>query len=346
MMKRKVTMKEIAKKLNISISAVSLALNNKPGINEELRKEIISLCEKLGYDLRKIQSKAQDGGYIGFLSISEFLMSGEIFYTKMLHEVQEEAEKKNYHIIINSQSKEEINNYAMPHFFQKQIKGIIIAGYMNSDYIRKLLKKNIPTVLLGYDIVEPPVNCVEADNLFGAFIAVNYLIQKGHKKIGLIGGIPHHQSPLVRMQGYKMALSQANIPLDPNLIIDNLPMSGNKFGYDAAMEILKRCKGNVDAFFCVTDHYATGCIKAIQDFGSNVPEDISVMGFDNMDWVEHLTPPLTTMNIPTLDMGRAGIKRLLELIEAREKNIEEKPIKIILPVKLIERASVIDAKKL
>jgi DNA-binding LacI/PurR family transcriptional regulator len=70
------------------------------------------------------------------------------------------------------------------------------------------------------------------------------------------------------------------------------------------------------------------------------------MGFDNMDWVEHLTPPLTTMNIPTLDMGRAGIKRLLELIEAREKNIEEKPIKIILPVKLIERASVIDAKKL
>jgi len=334
-------MREIADQLGISVSSVSLALNNKPGINDDLRKQVLETCDEMGYNVEKIVNKKQVGGNIGFLSKNDFLTRGESFYTRMLHEAHDEAEKKGFHLIINSLSQNDIDQCVEPHFFKKIIQGILIAGYIEKPFVLNLMRKNIPIVMLGYDIIDPPIDCVEADNFLGAFRAVNYLISQGHRKIGLIGGIPLHYSPLARMQGYKMALELAHLPLIPEIMVQDLPMSCDRMGYQATRQILESYGTEIDAFFCVTDHYATGCIKAIKDFGLEVPENISVMGFDNMHWVEHLTPSMTTVNIPTREMGRAGIKRLIHLIENKHSSGErEHPQKILLPVDLVIRESV------
>jgi LacI family transcriptional regulator len=263
----------------------------------------------------------------------------------MLHAAHEEAEKKGFHLIINSLSQDDIDRCAEPHFFKKTIRGILIAGYVEKPFILRLLKKNVPVVLLGYDIVDPPLDCVKADNLFGAYLAVKHLISKGHRRIGLIGGIPTHHSPLARMQGYKMALEQAGLPLIPEIMTQDLPISCDRMGYQATQNILESYGTEVDAFFCVTDNFATGCMKAIRDFGLEVPRDISVMGFDDMPWVEHLSPALSTMRIPTHEMGSVGTRRLIHLIEAKQQGEEkESPQKIELPVQLVARESVAEAK--
>ncbi|MCX7919546.1 MAG: LacI family transcriptional regulator [bacterium] len=343
-MKPKTTLKDIAKKLNISVSSVSLALNNKPGISDSLRKEIYKTCLELGYNLDRFNQNEGFGGNVGLLLREEFLVSGEAFYTRMVHAAQEEAERRNYHVILNSVSQQEISDFEKPHFFQNDIKGILIAGYMPPDYVRFLLRQQVPIVLMGYDIVNLRLDSIECENFIGAYTAVNYLIEKGHRTIGLIGGVPEHYSPLLRMAGYRMALAQAQLPLIPEIIVDDLPQSNIILGLEATLDILKRYKGKIDAFFCVTDNYATGCMKAIREAGYRVPEEISVVGFDNMDWVAHLTPGLTTMNIPTLQMGLAGMQRLLELIEAKVNQQENVPRKILFPVELVVRESVAEVK--
>ena len=342
-MKRRITMDDIAKKLNVSISSVSIALNNKPGITEGLRRDVLKVCAEMGYDVERITHKGSVGGNIGFLGMEDFFVKGESFYTRMMHEAQEEAEKRNYHLIINSMSKDEIEKFTLPHFMKMDVKGIIIAGYMPKEYIVFLKQKEIPLVLLGYDVIDPVIDCIDCDNLMGAYNAVNYLISRGHRSIGLIGGVTSHISPLLRIEGYRMALRMSGLPVNEEIIVENLPRSSIEQGHKATLEILENYKGDIDAFFCVTDNYATGCMKAIHQMGYKIPDDISVMGFDNMDWVAHLTPALTTVSIPTSFMGKAGMRRLLRLVEAKDRFINERPQKIFYPGEIIVRESVADA---
>jgi LacI family transcriptional regulator len=233
-----------------------------------------------------------------------------------------------------------MKNLVLPHFMKKEIQGILLAGYMDKDYILYLREKDIPIVLMGYDIISPPVDCIQCEDLLGAFNAVNFLISKGHQNIGLIAGAPEHYTPLLRMEGYKLALQRASIPLNPEIIVEDLPSSTKEFGYEATLKILRSYKEKIDAFFCVTDNYAAGCMKAIRELGYRIPDDFSVMGFDNMDWVDHLFPPLTTVKIPTPEMGKCGMKRLLEIVKNQSRGIIENPIKIMFPTEIIIRESV------
>lgn len=140
------------------------------------------------------------------------------------------------------------------------------------------------------------------------------------------------------------ALEQAGIPYDPSIVSAPLGENESDAGYEATKKILAQSKEQPDAFFCVTDDLAAGCMKAIRESGLQIPEDISIMGFDNKEWSRHLHPALTTMNVPMNRIQRLAVKRLTELIESRAREEIERPHTIVLPVELVIRESIADRK--
>ncbi|MCX7019401.1 MAG: LacI family DNA-binding transcriptional regulator [Candidatus Sumerlaeota bacterium] len=345
-MAKKVTMKDIARKLGISVSTVSVALNNKPGVNDALRDRVFKACQKLSYDTRKITTKGGGGGgNIGFVVANRMPLKAEMYYTRMFMGAEPVAEEKHYHLLMNSVSAVSEEGLILPRCFSKDIKGLLIAGYFKTRYIDLLAAQGVPVVLLEYDIPSKPLNAVKCENYMGAFDAVKYLVRRGHRAIGLIGGVKAHHSPLLRILGYWGALHEAGLPANTEIVVENLPETTIELGYKAATEILARKPRKLDALFCITDNYATGCMKAIQDFGLRIPEDISVVGFDDMEWASHLTPPLTTVRIPKEAIGRAGLRRAIELIESGLLGKTDTPARIVLPANLVERSSVADRRK-
>jgi LacI family transcriptional regulator, repressor for deo operon, udp, cdd, tsx, nupC, and nupG len=341
---KKVTMNDVARKLGVSVSTISVALNHRPGVNDALRDRVFKACQQLGYDTRKITTKGGAGGNIGYVVANRMPLRAEMYYTRMLMGAEPVAEEKQYHLLMNTVPAAGEDGLILPRCFSKDIKALLIAGYFKPGYVDLLAAQGVPVVLLEYDIPARPLNAVMCENFMGAFDVVGYLAGRGHKAIGLIGGVKAHHSPLLRILGYWGALHETGLPPNPDIVVEDLPDTTIELGYQATMAVLKRKPRSLDAFFCITDNYATGCMKAIQDFGLGVPDDISVVGFDDMEWASHLSPPLTTVRIPKDAIGRAGIKRAIELIEADMLGEVDPPKRIVLPVELVERGSVADRR--
>lgn len=344
--KRKVTMQDVADALRISVSAVSLALNDKPGVTKELRKAVRDTCTRLGYEFKPKLANGRETAEIGLLVRTESMYSKDPKALQMIMTLQKEAERLGYHLILNSLTFEEENQGKLPHFLEKPIRGVITDSGFDKEYLRRLINHDLPMVTVGYDPLDFPVNSVDCDNLFGARTATEYLIRMGHRRIGLISGYPEnhvHQGLLGRVAGYLLALRQAGIRLDDSLMITDLKDTGREMGRQATEQILAASGREApDAFFCVTDEYATGCLQYLQEQGYKVPADISVMGFDNHYWVGSLSPALTTMNLPYVSMGKVALHRLITLINARSMGDHPEAVRIQLPVELIERESVAD----
>lgn len=343
--KRCATMRDIAEALDVSVSAVSLALNNKPGIAPELREKVFETARRLGYPLDKLQERRASGAELGFLINREFLRGGDPQYARMLGEAQAEAEARGYHLMIGALTPQEARAGKLPQFFGNGVSGVIVDDGFDEAYVLKRLRERVPVVLFGYDFLDVHLDSVKAADLSGAAAAVRHLVRTGHRRIGLIWAVPQHSNMVRRRHGYLIALEQSGLETDPRLISEPAPVSTAENGYRAAMELVQREGVNLDAIFCVTDELATGCLKALQELGLAVPHDISVMGFDDMSWVCHLTPPLTTMHVPSLEMGRRAVQRLIDLVEAHRRGKSEEPVSIELPVRLVARESVAKRKK-
>ena len=338
-----VTMRTIADELDVSVSAVSLALNNKPGIASDLREKILLVSREMGYDIEKINDKKTVKGDLGML-----LLHGkkgrDPFSIRALDEAQDEAEQRGFHLLLEAITEEEIERQKVPQFFKKNIQGVIVGSLISSEYVLNVLQKKVPVVIQAGDFSNLPIDSVKADDYMGALRAVNYLLETGHRRIGLIWAFAWHTSNMRRRLAYVAALEQAGIPYDPTIVSEPLSENESDAGYEATKKILAQSKEPPDAFFCVTDDLAAGCMKAIRESGLQIPEDISVIGFDNKEWSRHLHPALTTMNVPMNRMQRLAVKRLTELIESRAREEIERPHTIVLPVELVIRESIADRK--
>ncbi|MEI7634165.1 MAG: LacI family DNA-binding transcriptional regulator [bacterium] len=339
-MSGKVTMKDVARRLNVSVSSVSVALNRKPGVTGALRDEVLRTCHQLGYNTRRIVTKSQRGGNVGFIMSKNMPLKSEVYFTQMLMGAETFAEERQFHLLMNTVSVGNDDPFQLPRCFSKQIKGLLIAGYFPAKYVEFLQGQGVPMVLLEYDIPSMPLNAVMCDNYYGAFSAVRHLIDRGHRSIALISGMKDRISEFLRVQGFVSAMREAQLPIESELTVEDLKSPEIGAGYKATLGILRRHPPRLDAFFCITDNYATGCMRAIQESGLKVPDNISVIGFDDMEWVSHLTPPLTSLHVPREVIGEAGMMRLIELVEAGVEQEPPMPMRVVLPVRLIERGSV------
>ncbi|MBE6062097.1 MAG: LacI family transcriptional regulator [Clostridium butyricum] len=306
-----VTIKDIAKLANVSHTTVSRALNNSPYINEETKSKIKALAKELNY-VPNYNAKSLvllKSYVIGvfFSSISEG--TSDAFFHEIVKGVNKVIDKE-YNLVIRG-----IDQYQYSHpIDNKNFDGIIVVSQSKKDdeFIRTIIEKNIPTVVINRIVdMDNIVNIVSNDTK-GAYDAVNYLINNNHRKIALIQGNNDFESSVYRKKGYINALNDNNIEINEEYI-----MTG-KYTLDSGYENMKKLldlQHRPTAVFCANDDIAVGAMKAISESGLNVPEDISIIGFDNSNFCNYVTPTLSSVRKDSLMMSEIGGINLLNIIK-------------------------------
>lgn len=335
-------MKDIAESLNISINAVSIALNNKAGVSDEMRVKILRTAEKMGY-LEKKKKFIRTFSHTNLCVMMQKIYSEDMnFYSKVLYSLVEEAKKSGYDTIINFFDDAEM---AVPRCILKmRVSGIAVIGKISDWNIAKLKEYHLPLVLVDHASLLYAVDSIITDNKLGGFVITKHLLDQGFRSIGFFGDLNYSLSIKERFFGFREALTNCL-----ELEADQLDGYIKKYSIlrdieDAVLnndteKIIRLIKLNCNlpqAFVCSNDRAAIAILMALQTLNINVPEDISLVGFDNIDMCEKVHPKLTTVNV---DKGALG-KRAVQCLKRRADHPESVPENTVISVKLIERNSV------
>ncbi|HOV64194.1 MAG: LacI family DNA-binding transcriptional regulator [Spirochaetales bacterium] len=336
-------LKDIAKASGVSISTVSRILNGvtsrKP--NDETCRRVLQAAREMGY-LSDIPAKLKvlSGGLdtsvlsIGCILTSDHETFVSPFFSSLLAAIQNTLVKLGYSL----KYKLSVMNIIDPGFSlfmeSTQIDCGIMLGRTKLENIN-LIKQKMPNlVYAGVNSIGSDFDEVLCDGYRGALCAVQYLIGLGHRKIGYIGSTQQKYQVFNehRYQGFLDALNQANIKVNEDFVIDTHLTTAD--GYASMREMIER-KTLPTAIFCGNDTVALGVMKALSENGISVPDDISIIGFDNIEMAAYSRPALTTISIPTKELGRLAVKIMLDKLETGR----DYPVKVYIPFSLIERES-------
>lgn len=337
----KVTMKDIANKLNVSINAVSIALNDKPGVSDEMRLLILRTADEMGYinEKRKYLSVFSKSN-IAIMMQSYYADTGH-FYSIVLRSIVEEAKSLGYFSIMNYF--DDFNMELPECIIDRKVAGIVVVGKISDMNLNELKKTGIPIVLVDFTSLYDSCDCVLTHNKQGGYMISDYVIKKGYRKIGFFGDLNYSLSFQDRFIGYKEALIHHQIIKDyfddeyikKYSFLENFEKYIINNQIDEVVKILKS-KELPDVLICANDSNAFTVIKALVQMGLRVPLDIGVTGFDDTPLCEMFIPPLTTVQVQKEGMGKEAVARLVDRIQRKDypKKTE------LLSVKIIERASV------
>jgi len=325
-----ITLKMVAERAEVSVNTASRAINNKPDINEETKKKVLKIAQELGYvqNATAVALRTRKTGTIGVVIAD----NRNPFYAEVLNGMEIAAREKNYHIILaNTQRDYRKEEEAINLLRAKRVDGLLIAPVQDrDDDIKKLIEANIPFVIVGRDFENIEVDAVYNDEVKGGFLATEYLIKKGHKRIALIDGYLYKSPAKGRLEGYKKALNKYKISLDESLIsVGDINIEN---GYERTKQMLGK---NLDftAIFAYNDMMAFGSMQAIKEKGLRIPEDIGLVGYDDIPFSSLISPALTTIRLKKQELGIESVKLLLSHINGNR----EKPKKIMLDVDIIVR---------
>ena len=337
-----VTIKDIAKALNLSTSTVSRALRGSYEINAETKRIVIEYAEKVSYSPNPIalslkESKSKAIGVI----VPEI---ANHFFSQAINGIEDIANKRGYHVVIfqshESYEREVVN---IQHIIARKVDGLLISlsgQTTNLSHLQEIKRKGLPFVL--FDRVSDEIDCnkVVADNFEGAFKATEHLILSGRKRIAHITSPSLLSITKERLAGYKAALQKYNIIYDETLV----KYCG--FGAEEAKELVFEMLENSkpDAIFTASDRLALDCFSAVKEKNWAMPDDVSFIGFTNLKVAHLLDPPLSTVVQPAFEIGQTAAELLLDSIERKPQMMEQfRTIKI--PTELvIKKSSEMDFK--
>ncbi len=338
----RMTISDIAKLANVSKSAVSIILNNKTGVSEKTRSKVLAIIEKYNYNPSHIaQSLAvRETKSIGLI-IKEI---DNPYFAKLMRGVYDACSQLGYSVLLgSSELSQDKETEITKTLVSKRVDGLIISPLQSEEadytYLANLLNENYPLVILG-TVTNYSTNIVDIDNIKAAYDAVSYLIENGHTKIAHFAGPIHSGHGRKRLEGYKQALMDYNIPINKDFIVPLEPYTPN--GYQAGMVMFSKKQNLPSAVFCYNDLVAIGLIKALTELGIDVPNKVSVMGFDNIDFSEYVRIPLTTVQMPAYEIGRSAARLLIKQIGNSSNSLNEK---VTLEHKILERDSVLKKNK-
>ena len=327
---RRITQKDIARKLGISVMTVSRVVNNSKYVSEKTREKVLKLIEKENYFPNSIAKALRTNKIFSIGVIIRY--TGNIFsipyFIQLLEGIEETCIEKNYDIVISPWGETKFEYQRI--FSSRKADGFVILAPGIHDEEIKNLKKNsyIPYVIIN-NIGD--FHYVTTDNFRGAYEMTKYLIECGYKNIAFVKGLPFVRDSIERYDGYKKAFEDFNKKLDENLIFN----SGYAFedGLKLADEIIK-LKKKPDAIFACNDMMALGLIKKLKEYGIKIPDDIGIAGFDNILQAEYAS--LTTVDQQISLIGKKAAEILINLIENNKKNIKNY-FQVKIPTKLIIR---------
>jgi len=330
---------QIAEELNTSKASVSRALNNKPGVGKALREQILARARELEY-VPTLTARALSESKtfaIGFFVAEKEGISvfNDPFYGEILHGAEKALSETDYHLIVSTLTQQHFDKPDMFRFVrEKRIDGIILAGPdIETHFISAMSVTGLPIILIDNRLENSDTHSINADDFNGGQLAAQHLIRQGHTKIAIIGGPEQFTSGRLRISGFQSVLAENG--LAPAAIYRHPEHTMVTCG-EAVFEDFIDAGDDATAIFAVTDSMAIGAIKAARRHGIAVPDDISVMGFDDTYLAQIIEPTLTTIQIPKMLLGREGVNRLIALLN----NPDIAPTQLALQVKLIERNSV------
>lgn len=339
-----ISLKLIAEKLNISITTVSKALKDYKDVSAKTKEAVVSLAKELNYTPNSfaVNLRTQKSKTIGLI-IPEVVHH---FFSNVIKGIIEEAEKHDYLVIIlQSNESKELEKKQVQLLLNKRVDGIIMSlsnQSNNEDYLLAITERNIPLVM--FDKISKLVNCskVLIDDQKAAAQATQHLIDMGCKKIAHIRGPLNPQNAIDRFLGYKKTLEKNNIPFNESLVFTCKDVTFEE-GYLFAKEIINNYP-EVDGIFIITDLVAVGVINYLNEHQIKIPEQIKIVGFSNWFMSQVITPKLTTIDQPCLEMGNVACQLLLEEIDAQRNDVKIDKKTIILNTNLIVRASSCEEK--
>jgi LacI family transcriptional regulator len=339
-MERKVSMQDIADRLNISKNSVSQALSGKPGVSEETRLLVQKAADELGYQYagsRKQKPADQNGPKNIALIASDFAFSLVSFFGEIYLSVEKEVRERGMNLFIESINKDYKENLILPNLITNhEIDGIIILSHLSTDYVAKIIDTGIPTVLIDHHDPSLQADSILTNNRFGAYTAVEHLIQLGHRDIAFVGDVNFSPSYQERLEGYMLALNKYELNRKQEFMFTNA-----KEDFEELNKYFEALETKPSAWFCVNDGHGFLISSLLQQKGYKVPDDVSVCNFDNGQLSQISTPKITTMDIDLRYFGKKAVEQLCWRIQHRDEPIQE----ILLPTKLIKRDSTAEIRR-
>lgn len=337
MIKKTVTMSDIAKAMNVSTVTVSKALGDREGVSEALRERIKQKAAEMGYRLHTGGRAVRDGltYNIAIVVAKHFISEPSAFYWIMYKYLVELLQRQNYYGMLEEVGGGADGAYEIPNSVrEKKVDGIILLGQFPNDYIDKLMAFYIPTVFLDFYGSRVDSETVLSDNFYGAYLLTSHLISCGHRRIGFLGNTTGTSSVQDRYLGYYKALLENRLPLKQEWIISDRSRGG---------EIHKTFELPAElptAFVCGSDETAFHLVNRLNALGYRVPDDISVVGYDNHVYSTMCQPHLTTVDVN----GQAMASEAVDIMLHKIRDAGFKRGRTLVAGKLIRRDSVKNLK--
>jgi LacI family transcriptional regulator len=353
-----VTVKDVARHAEVSVGTVSRVFNNHSNVSEEIRQRVLKVAADLGYFrgggtsvmVRQDGRSLKEVGFLYSSSIEEAPATMNPYWAPIFHGVESESRRSK--IKITYRTITDVRH--LPHqltamLYEMRLEGILLVGQVDAEAISAIQATRIPAVQIDNYVLDllQPIDTILPDNFQGGRMVMDYLFDEGHQRIAFIGGpsasaarpIYKIYSIEQRWVSYCMAHLERGLPIRYELV-ENGKLSLES-GYEACKRLLER-KAQFSAIFCVDDLTAIGAMKALQEAGLRVPEDVSVIGFDGIDLGKHVTPALSTIRVNLEHLGAVALRTLI----TRAAQPEAPCATTVLGVELIKRASVTAPKRL
>lgn len=331
-MKNNVTMRDIARVLGVSVVTVSKALNDKEGVSDGLKEKIKQVADEMGYRFNTAAKSMKEGlAYnIGIVIPERFTGPNQSFYLHFHKQLTRVLGDYQYYGILHNLTAQEEEDGILPKlYYEKKVDGFIILGQISKPYIDKLAEIDTPYVFLDFYTDRADVDAIISDSYFGVYELTNHLIAGGHRKIAFVGSIESTSSIQDRFLGYYKSLLEHRIPLRQDYIVPDRDAGGKYIDLQLPADL-------PTAFVCNNDQVAYHLIQALNKQGIRVPEDCSVVGFDNDLYATLTDPPLTTIEVNTEEMARAAVNTVIKRIRK-----EQMPFgRILIKTNIIHRKSV------
>lgn len=336
------TNREIAKKLGISPAALSLIINHKPGVSDSTRKQVLEQLKDMGYDhlIKKVPAISTNN--IAFIIYKRHgdILDHHPFFLLLMENIETHARKYGYNtLLFTIDKRRELGPQIQRLEEMNCLGGIIFATEMYDDDMALFENLSMPVVSLDNDFPYLSCNSVSINNQMGTYQAVHHLVERGFTEIGYLKSHRRICSFDERQRGYETALELFSLKLKPENIIE-LHYS-EEGSYRDMRNYLQKHPSLPEAFVCDDDTIAAGAIHAITEYGYRIPDDISIIGFNDRPSCEVTNPPLSSINVSKRSFAVEAVNELLRLIECVEQAPEEtRSRKIRIGTKLIIRSSV------
>lgn len=311
-----VTLKDIAAKLGVSVVTISNALSGKKGVSDSVRAQVLETAKAMGYDTKKYDNPKRKGMRIGIIVSERYLGMGTSFYWSIYQQIAYAVSRNNSVTMLEVLDRQTEYGGKLPTILgEKQVDAIIVLGWIRKEYAKKIVNStSMPVLLMDFWDDELDCDAILSNNYLGMYQMTRQLLKQGHREIAFLGNINANGNIMDRYLGYQKALLEWGIPIRNDWVIsDRNAETGNM-----AVELPEKMP---TSFACNSDLAASFLLEKLAEAGYSVPEDISIVGFDNFLFNHPFAEKITTYDVDIKAMAAICVKTILKKISGSDKRL-------------------------